>query len=61
MAEQFTFQERLGKRRAIDRNQGAGSPFAVIMNRTGHQFFTRPAVPMNQYGDIARGGVLLSL
>ncbi len=55
VAEKFAFQQRFRDGGAIDGQEWAIRPLAELVDGSGHQFLSRPALPSNQHGDILRG------
>ncbi len=54
MTKQFAFQQRLVQRRAVDRHETLLRTFAVAMDRTRRELFTRAALTGDKHGRIRR-------
>src|ERR1700675_3462420 len=55
MAEQFGFKLAFGKRTAIDRHEWMMLSRAVVVERSGHQFFSGAALALDEDGRIGIG------
>ena len=49
VAEQLGLEQRVGQRRAVDRDEGAVGAGAGVVNGAGDQFLPRPALPGEQH------------
>jgi hypothetical protein len=52
VAEQFALEQPCWNRRAIEFNEGAGTPRTAIVDRLGDQFLPCPCFALNQHGAI---------
>ena len=61
MPEQLRFEQRLGQRGAVDRDERPVPPRALIVNHADQEFLARSALARDQHGDVERrdaGGLL---
>ena len=61
VAEQFAFQQRIGNRGAIDREELTRNARAMLIQCTGDQLFAGAALAANQHGHILRRNAADSL
>jgi hypothetical protein len=54
MTEQLAFEERVGDRAAVDRDERAAAALAQVMDRARDQFFAGPGLAMDQHRGVAR-------
>src|SRR3989339_886736 len=57
MPEKLTFENAFRESGTVDRNKGLAAPPAFVMDRIGHQFFSRPGLACNVYRKIIGGKI----
>ena len=61
VAEQLAFQQRLGQRRAGDRDEGFGGAVAGVVDRARHQLLARAALALDEHGAAQAGNLARQL
>ena len=52
VAEQLRFEQRLGNRRAVERDEAEHAPRAVVVNRARHDFLAGARLTGNENGAV---------
>src|SRR5207244_10262019 len=50
VTEQLAFEQRLDNRRTVDRDEAAGPPCPLLVQRVGHELLSCPGLTRDQHG-----------